>query len=226
MKKFLLFLFPLLLCFTVTLNLFACGSQVDPLYQRVSELKNQVYYGESQNYKIKACYGFKENPYINDGKVGEKVYNLTFKLLDKETDSITYTLTFNYGGKEFKQDFKPSKITGTLTVDLPIDNFNLSSFEITITSGSNVEKVQLNSIVPKNTISHTKALDYLRKDQAKLIESLTLSDGSLQFEIYARIIVKNDKPYWYVGLGLGEGKLKALLIDGISGEVLAVREII
>ena len=40
-----------------------------------------------------------------------------------------------------------------------------------------------------------------------------------------RIFVKNDSPYWYVGIASGNGKLKALLIDGASGELLAAREI-
>ena len=40
-----------------------------------------------------------------------------------------------------------------------------------------------------------------------------------------KVIVKDDKPYWYVGIASGGGNLKALLIDGFSGEVLAIREI-
>ncbi len=226
MKKLLIFLFSVSLSFTIIFNAFGCGEQDDPIYQRVSELKNQVFVGQSANYNLKACYGFKEQPYLNDAKVGEKFSLLTFKLLDKQTDSATYTLTLNFNGKDYKQDFKPSKITGTLTVEFNIDNFNLTQFDVTITSGSSVDKVQLNSVVPKNAITYKQALDYLRKDQAKLIDSLTDANGNLNFEIYARIIVKNDKPYWYIGLGLGDGKLKALLIDGFSGQILAVREVI
>ena len=40
-----------------------------------------------------------------------------------------------------------------------------------------------------------------------------------------RVIVKDQLPYWYVGFASGNEQLKALLVDGINGEVLAIREI-
>ena len=40
-----------------------------------------------------------------------------------------------------------------------------------------------------------------------------------------RIIVKKEKPYWYIGLINQDGTTKALLVDGFSGEVLAIRKI-
>ena len=38
-------------------------------------------------------------------------------------------------------------------------------------------------------------------------------------------IVKEKKPYYYVGFASGNDKLKALLIDGLTGKTLAIREI-
>jgi hypothetical protein len=40
-----------------------------------------------------------------------------------------------------------------------------------------------------------------------------------------RVLVKDNHAYWYIGLCDTEGKLKALLIDGFDGKVLAVRDI-
>ena len=50
-------------------------------------------------------------------------------------------------------------------------------------------------------------------------------DGNFNAELYMRVIVKDQLPYWYVGFASGNEQLKALLVDGINGEVLAIREI-
>ena len=94
-----------------------------------------------------------------------------------------------------------------------------------ISSGTDTENVQLKSTVPKNAISYSTALKYLQKNQRELIKTYCDSDGNFKGEICARIVVKDQKPYWYVGLTDKDGNLKALLIDGFNGEVLAIREI-
>ena len=83
----------------------------------------------------------------------------------------------------------------------------------------------MQSIIPKGTISYVKALECLNKSQPQLIKAFSNEDG-FNAEIYARIIVKNDKAYWYIGLAGGNNRLKALLVDGKTCEVLAVREIV
>ena len=106
-----------------------------------------------------------------------------------------------------------------------VENFSKKEFSVSILSGSAPEVITLKSIVPKNTIDYKKALDFLYKDQQNLIKAFCDESGAFNAEIYARIVVKNDKPFWYVGIASGNGNLKALLIDGFSGETLAIREI-
>ena len=48
--------------------------------------------------------------------------------------------------------------------------------------------------------------------------------GNFNAEIALRVLVKDNHPYWYVGLSNTSGT-KALLLDGFSGEVLAVKDI-
>ena len=40
-----------------------------------------------------------------------------------------------------------------------------------------------------------------------------------------RIFVKDLKPYWYIAIANSENKLKAMLIEGFSGELLAVKDV-
>ena len=106
-----------------------------------------------------------------------------------------------------------------------MENFSEKEFTVTVFGNGKSEAVTLTSILPKNTISYQKALDCLYDEQKELIEFYQDKNGSFNAEINVRILVKNDKPYYYVGIASGNEKLKALLIDGISGKVLAIREI-
>ena len=205
--------------------LFVSCKHKSSLLPYVSELRCAIYQGESQSYSIRAGYGFKEQPFVNDGVAGKTVNLLTFKLLGKETDSATYTLNFNYNQTDYSAVFKLNPATDTVTCSIEIDDFSTSEFTVKITSGSNTEEVSLSSIIPNQAISYTTALDFLSKHQGALLSHYTDQNGNFKAEIYLRILVKDNSPYWYVGLASGNNKLKALLIDGLSGEILAIREI-
>jgi hypothetical protein len=221
MKK-ITFIFCSLIC--LVLFFIGCKNQ-NFLQQHVSELRSDVFYGQSENFSVKAGYGFKETPYHNDGVARSRQNLLTFKLLNKETEDTTYSLTLNFSEMDYKTTFKLSPITHTLTATLEIDAFNLKEFSVTISNASHTETVTLVSQLPENTIDYVRALDYLQKNQTELIKRYTDSNGNFQAEIYARVLVKDNKSYWYIGIASGNENLKALLIDGITGEVLAIREI-
>ena len=60
---------------------------------------------------------------------------------------------------------------------------------------------------------------------ADKLTGFDLVNGAFGAEITLRVFVNNEKPYWYVGLVRGEHKVVALLIDGVTGDVLAIREL-
>ena len=221
MKKFIT-LFLAILC-AVTLF---CGCKGgNPLEKHVSELRSDVFYGQSENYTVKAGYGFKETPYNNDGTARSRQNLLTFRLLNKETDDVSYSLTTTINETQYKTVFKLNPVSHALTATIEIDGFNLKEFSVTINSGANTETITLLSQLPENTINYLTALNHLEKEQSELIKSYCDVDGNFNAEIYARILVKDGKPYWYIGIASGNENLKALLIDGVSGEILAIREI-
>lgn len=223
MKKFFLSLCVFATVFSAAF-LTGCKSE-NPLYSHVSELRLNLYEGQSENYQIKAQYGYREHPYKNDASAGQPIYTLTFKLIGKETDQITYTVGLSYGGEQYRSDFSLDPVKHSITATIEITDFDADSFEISISSASQTETVILKSIVPDGTIDYKTALDYLYQSQSALIGSFTDANGNINLEIYERLIVKNGKPYWYIGLASGNDCLKALLVDGSTGELLAVREI-
>ena len=93
MKKFLSFLFCLLLTLS-SFSLYSCNKKED-LSEKVSYLRQIEYQGKSDNYSLRAFYGFRETPFNNDGVGKDKVYGISFRLLDKELDQSAYTISLS-----------------------------------------------------------------------------------------------------------------------------------
>ena len=221
MKKFWMFLtvFLTLICF-----LTGCSKQ-EGLEKYVSELRSDAFYGETENFKLKAWYGFRETPYNNDGQVKDRVYLLQFRLLDQETSEIAFTVFFNYNQTEYSKQFSHSPISHALTAEIPIDNFKEKEFIVIIKYSDESIEISLKSILPQGTVSYVKALESLKNSKPELIKTFTDNDGNFKAEIHARIVVKDEKSYWYIAFSQGKESLKALLVDGKTCEVLAIREI-
>ena len=217
-----IFIFTIICC---VFDFNGCKKSENILLPYVSELRQNLYVGECDGFKVMATYGYKETPYSTNGKVGTKQYKLTFILPDITEPEVTYSLTFKYNDTEYKADFKLNVTRHSLTATLPIENFNESTFTVTILKASTVIDVTLNSIVPQGTLSYKGALDALIAKQSALLNAYVDSNGNFNGEIYERIIVKDGKAYWYIGIADEKGGVKALLIDGSSGELLAVREV-
>lgn len=197
----------------------AACNKPDPLINSVTELRQNVYEGVSESYRLKAAYGYEEN------EKSERFYLLTFLLCNKTSSAGTYTLTFNSEKLSFTEDFKYSPVTGTLKTSVAIENFTDNEFNVTVSTGGIAETVTLKSLVSGGAIDYKTALVYLKKSQPELIALYNDENGDFAGKVTARILVKNEKPYWYIGLKNQNGALKALLVDGLSGNVLAVREV-
>ena len=137
---------------------------------------------------------------------------------------MTYNLSFSTGENTYSSTFKLNPITHTLTAVIEIYDFDLKEFTVQISTSSLSESVTLKSTLPENTISHETALKCVQENQSQLIKNYIDQDGNFSADVCARVIVKNDKSYWYIGF-TKNGVLKALLVDGLNGEILAIREI-
>ena len=218
MRKFLLSL--LTLCFF--LSLCGCEKQ-NPYLAYVSDLRQNVYAGTVNEIPVTAYYGFREEPFTPDGKTGEKVYGYTFKLSVVPSD-VYRTLELNVGGEVLSSAFAADAVTGEYKTFIETETYFEKELTVTVISGSDKTPVTLYSILPENCMSYKRTLDVLSEKQQPLLNAYRDSDG-FNAELYMRIFIKNDAPYWYVGIVDKSGKIKALVINGITGELLAVREI-
>ena len=217
-RKF--FCLTIFLCFLLLFS--GCKTQ-NTLAPFVSELRSNCYHSQDSDFDISAGYGFIEINKNFDGKKGQTAHVLTFRL-NHQNDLITYNVALTFNEKEYKSTFKLNPVSHNLTAFIPVDNFNLTEFDITLSYGSENIVIKMKSTLPKNTISYTKALTCLQKSQAELLKTYYDSNGNFNAEITLRVLVKDSHPYWYVGLSNANGT-KALLLDGLTGKVLAVKDI-
>ena len=206
---------------------FACifaGCKSNDIYvERISELKQDIYTANTEDLQISATYGFKESPFYIDNKVLDLIYGYTFKL-DIIPDEIKRSLEFSDENKTYKADFTLDDITSEYKAFIEIQKHFEKQFTVNLICGTDVKSVVLTSVVPENCMSYKKALSSLTEQQRSLFDAYT-ADGKFNAEIYMRIFVKDRTPYWYIAIAADENKLKAMLIDGFSGELLAIKDI-
>lgn len=223
MKNLKVFLFVLLISvISLSAPTFSACAKDNALASNVSDLRSAVYEGTSEYFSLSASYGFREEPFIQDGIACNRVYKLKIKLKNKQLDPATYYVKLDFSGVEYKTVFSLNA-TGGYLAEFEIENFDLKEFTVLVSVGDKSESVTLASVVPDNALAFTEALEFLQKNKPELINAYQV-DGNFSAEIYARILVKDNHPYWYIGFAKTD-TLKAFLIDGFSGEVLAIRSV-
>lgn len=224
------FFTPLTATLILVLSIFSiffsgCSTKEKPLSLHVSELRSNVYSGKCEYTTLTATYGYRETPYSQDGSVAQKIYALTFTCSEGLNTEISHFISLDYNGKNYKTILRLNPAKNALQATMPIENFNCDTFVAILSYGTENQQITMTSQLPKNMLNHQNALEKLQEKQPSLIKSMCDDKGNFQGEIYQRAVVKNGKCYWYVGLIDKSGKIKAFLLDGISGEPLAVREI-
>ncbi len=225
MKKIFLIL-SVVLCLGIMLSGCDCSGKKEVDYlSHVSELRSEVYEGSSKDYTLKASYGFRETPYINDGKVGKQVYYLTFEMNNVTNLDLTYFLNFTHDGQTYEKQFNLNHHRSALSCEIEINEFKENSFTVSVGTLNEKQEIIMQNAIPENSLDYKGAINALIKSQPALLDNYKDENGEFCAEIYARILVKDGKAYWYIGIANGNGGLKAMLIDGKTGEILAVREV-
>lgn len=215
-KFLLIFILPTLMAFSC---LFGCNKALD-LMPYVTELKSDIFTSQNSSYNLKANYGYKTYN-------GTKIYNLTFIFMDNNNilANVTYSISLDYNGVTYKKSFTYSPVSHNFVAKLEVPNFIEKEFNVSLLFSSENINITMKSCLPENTISPSTALKNLVEKQPSLIKTYLTDTNIFLGEITLRVLVKDEKPYWYIGLFDEQGNLKALLIDGFTGDLLAIREI-
>ena len=197
-----------------------CSSKPD-YTKNISELKDGIYRGENENYSALAYSGYREKPYLADGKVGETAHILNLKLtpLFDYSEVKEWSVSVNINGVNYGAE--PTEIAGKkylmCNYELPAEP--PEQFDVTVYCDGEASTLTLNC-VSEDYITFDSAFA-TATDEAKDFINANSSEEDFVGEIHARIVSFDDRCFWYVGFIAQSGNKCAVLIDAKSGEVLA-----
>lgn len=218
MKKIIAFVFAL----CSLLFLYSCEKD-QGLLPYLSEVRTDILTGESENYSVKACVIKTESPLTDDGKTEKLIPFLRFFLKAEDLNAV-YKIDFIIGENAYSRDFSLDPASGEFTASVETDELTQKTLDVRISCAGNVESINLTSIVPENALTHTAVLDAVLLNNPELFNAYRDEEGNFLAEIRLKITVKDDKPYYFFGIVDGKSR-KAFLADGITGEVLAIRNV-
>ena len=199
------------------------GCSKPDLSSSVSELRKDVFMGESETFDVVVYSGTKENPAIFDGVVNPSALSLMFKIGCKEDMGEQITIKFSLENKDYEIKTAFSPVKSTLYGQTEVHTLPKDKLDIEILWGDKREIVCTNSMLKKDTISYMTALEKAGEKAKDFISSHT-KKGIFKGEIIIRLLSENDVNYYYIGFIDDKGLKVAYLIDGKSGEVIAEKK--
>ena len=182
--------------------------------KNVSEFRDEVFVGKTDEYSVTLISGYRETPFSIDGKSDKKA---DFTLITVSPASPSPTLTL--------------KCSLTVNEKLFEGDMSKHPFEDTYSFEANVRVTDLPLLKINDTeipLASVKSEDFIDGEKAYKIACEKLSDsevlGGESYEVYVRLIENpvNSQGgyYWYVAFVDGENT-SAVLIDPVTAEVIA-----
>lgn len=190
-------------------------------FDRISQLRDNVFYCEGDGLTVYAYPETREVPFEEDGYVGEKKNYVIFKLVaaGNKRPPITPSLKFELGGKNYSKQFDYSSLSLTLYCQVEVESLPIEDFSVSL-DFCEEEKTLLFTSLKKNSVFSYRDIINLAKD----CNNITVKDffkNPDKYELRIRLLEESGFNYWYVGIS-GKDNV-ALLYDSETGELLAVR---
>lgn len=192
----------------------------------LSEIRSELYVGESSHYRAYIASGYREEPYKCDGIKNELVEFgvITLRAKQGNLNSASYHLTI--GDKEYTGQFEYDPYGSALVVD--VEKFITGEGDITLTVTVNGDSEEVNMVNKSKDfkIKTDDVVNLIAKEyENKLSELVSLK--TLQGEIYIKIATDNDftfdTTYYYVSICDRNGNCTNFLVDVNSGNIVATK---
>lgn len=208
-----------------------CAKKSFNLFSYVSELRDNVFYAESEadgEHAFHLCvYSYlREQPYLSDGATGktERVAEFYFTAKDGSTPYVLHYFLpekATEGGGEMSYDDVKRRFYYICSEDLS----EISALDATVTNEKTGEEIPFRATSAKTagTLSPQETIAVFENAESEKISSMK-SNGVFCGEIRIRLIISEEKTYYYVGLIDENGATFSYLLDGETGRILAKRE--
>ncbi len=206
----------LLLC-AGALTLAACFDGTNKYRKNVSEIRENIYVGESEHFEVVIYVGERENPYAMDGTVGEM--NRFFLVIASPKFNLPLgekvKAEVSAGGKKYVKELISHPFNGSHAADLGGANAGSDNVMVNLRAMEFDEDVTAVSLLTENMLTSDEAY---RKGAELLKDSIenTLEDGKYHCEIQVKLIDKtkvDGKLFWHVSVYGKSGEMYAVLLE-------------
>ena len=201
----------------------SCASSTT-LSMYVSQRRTGVYSGSLDEYSVTIYAEERETPFITDGYVGE-MKNYLIVRLEKQGASLDNASIFiSYDDVLVDASFTYNPLNGKYTAEEQVDRLPISkTLKVEIADENKRVEVTLNSLVLDEVMEVNKVLKCVQNYDKQVINSL-FKNGQIGAEIRVRLLCSDGRNYYYVGFA-NSNKTIAYLVDGVSGEILAKKDV-
>ena len=230
MKKNISIIILSILFFSVSIFLNGCGQDLYlELQDKLSEVRYNLFECGNEEINIKFTSGFREEPYILNGKSeNKKEFGvITVKFLNNIADKTSLPeFIITISDMDFDGEFELNPFDQTYVADIETFVLDDASIHIKIIWQDYSFEEQMKNISKTFSCSHKDALNVFIKEFKKNIQNF-IKTGT-DFEIYVKIIndpsLEIDKNYYYVCLITKTGESLSCVIDPNSSVILAKNE--
>ena len=218
-KKYLHFFLLCVLIFSFSLCFTACKKKID-YFSYVSELRENIFIAETDEYSLRAYSIVKETPYHADGIAMETSRRIEVYFIAPQGDKnckLTLTLDGEEYGGEMSFDNVKTQYFWTCTLDVS----KCSSLNVSIQYGESTLHFTAKSVLSGKELAPALILQNIVKENPDIFYALCDKYG-FAGEIYLRLIYE-ENPYYYVGIIDRTGKIYAFLVNAVTGKTLAKR---
>ena len=219
MKKLLLIIISITLIFSLT----ACKEEE---YTNISYEHSGYFIGKCDEFKLIVTCGKRESPYIADGEAGDMVEFtlITLKPLNASATGKSYTYNISIDGEEFRGALNKDVFGSSFSKDVGIDiSEKLSA--ITISDGDREYPIELENMMSNAIITPKDAIK-ISINEFNVELSQFEKEGKSN-EIYLKFVCDSTGDesfyYWYVAHVFEGGKHLSVLLDIVSGDIIAKR---
>jgi hypothetical protein len=189
----------------------------------LSDTRTDIFVATLDDLSVTAHLKRSEIPLEKDGVVGE-VYTSVKFILPYNKPEVTYELLVTYNNVTYQEKFTYDPLENCLSAEIYPETFTAKSFDGQIKTGGKSYQLNFNSILPQKVKTPQTVLENLYLSQKTYIDDLT-KNGKFDGEIALKILVNNATPYYYVAITDKDKNTKAMLLDAITGELLAIKDI-
>lgn len=201
-------------------SLTACNKPVD-YFSYVSELRDNIFIAETDEYSLRAYSVVKESPYLTDGIVMETSRRIEVYFIAPQGDK-NCELSLVLGDKSYGGEMSFDNVKTEYYWTCSLDVSTAQSLEFILEYGEETLNLTASSVLSGKELAPKAVLEILKEEDPEPFAALTDKYG-FAGEIYLRLIFE-ENPYYYVGIIDRNGKIYAFLINATTGKILAKRQ--